>query len=684
MENQKLEVKRLQDLVHSPSTIQEIFREGKLLAVARSNNSIDVWDIENWIQILRIPGFKTIDTRRIIINEGRIFTSGLSGFLVEWDLDYLKPKKFYSTIGHSIWDMCFDEYFYLGCDDGVVRVVDLSLQIVKLYSQVESISSIVSCGKYIYTGHLNGTINKWKEGVIKSTFGNKAYTYNKKNTKMQIDDESNEVNVIEKETKEAIWKLCIANNVLAAGTSSGELQLWDCTFGVLKASFKEHNSDILTIKFNLKYNVLYYTGCDSLVVSIIIGEELKLQSSIRPQSHDIYSLELYNDTLISGGVTTDLCLIKLDKGRFLESYGKYKLNYNKQKRHISCFEKDVFSMKRNSNQLKVLQRNTNSIKLFEYKFNENKYKELFELNSSSDENILSCGMNNDSSIIYYSNSKETVFFKFHEKKLAKLLRIKHSSNYCYFTKEYAILINNKEIVKVNLKKMSEQEISEEVFKFNHKLKYLTSCDVNSNSFEIAFSFYEGEISIFNLTNNKFTLKENVKQVTFLKYIGTNLILVQGDNSIKKLDLETKLFSSLNVPTTVTNWYNKILGITEVNKELILAFTDYNLIPIHLNKESPLKSSIFRDTDNRQKSKSSVFYLKDYHNLLLKSDEKFNKDYYSKNYIREEENSNFKIITKFCSNIKIEYLEGVLFVVEIDWEDILSKMISPIVKRKFMK
>ena len=54
MENQKLEVKRLQDLVHSPSTIQEIFSEGKLLAVARSNNSIDVWDIENWIQILRI------------------------------------------------------------------------------------------------------------------------------------------------------------------------------------------------------------------------------------------------------------------------------------------------------------------------------------------------------------------------------------------------------------------------------------------------------------------------------------------------------------------------------------------------------------------------------------------------------------------------------------------------------
>jgi hypothetical protein len=80
-------------------------------------------------------------------------------------------------------------------------------------------------------------------------------------------------------------------------------------------SFHEHEGPILTIKIDEKTNTVYFSGSDSKICMVrLVNGEWRLGTSIRGQSHDILSLELYNNYLISGGLTTDLCFYSLENG----------------------------------------------------------------------------------------------------------------------------------------------------------------------------------------------------------------------------------------------------------------------------------------------------------------------------------------------------------------------------------
>jgi len=71
------------------------------------------------------------------------------------------------------------------------------------------------------------------------------------------------------------------------------------------------------------------------------GQQQWVVSSIfRGQSHDIKGLVLLNkNTLLSGGVTTDICLYKLQDGRFKDQFGKNSMQQRVQEkvRHIPPF-----------------------------------------------------------------------------------------------------------------------------------------------------------------------------------------------------------------------------------------------------------------------------------------------------------------------------------------------------------
>lgn len=111
----------------------------------------------------------------------------------------------------------------------------------------------------------------------------------------------------------------------------GEVTIWDLKFGTLIKSFNHLKADILALAVNAKYDTVYATGVDSRVISMTLQtdsetgrEEWVLSSIYRGQSHDIKSLVLLSpNTLLSGGVTTDICIYKLqDGGRFKDQFGK--------------------------------------------------------------------------------------------------------------------------------------------------------------------------------------------------------------------------------------------------------------------------------------------------------------------------------------------------------------------------
>ena len=79
--------------------------DGKLLAIARANCSIEIWLLPSWTQLLVIPGNKNCEIRNIHWYEKsgkdsvpdsnplyrcgqprRLLTTGLNGVIIEWDL----------------------------------------------------------------------------------------------------------------------------------------------------------------------------------------------------------------------------------------------------------------------------------------------------------------------------------------------------------------------------------------------------------------------------------------------------------------------------------------------------------------------------------------------------------------------------------------------------------------------
>lgn len=308
------------------------------------------------LDIRRIFLIETSSKDKILHKAYRILTVGLSGYLVEWDLLLMKPKHVYQNPGGAIWDACLSstkEEIFLASHDGCVRVIDirkgffLQKQYAKSDSPAVSVAAILdeNLKEVICSGHMCGAINKWENGVLHSTFGNKAYKINKKKVKRNLsdiesmlenetgDEDRTELETNEEElrqSKEQIWRLhFITSKYLASGNAKGILQIWDIKFGVLYAQFKEHDHDILAIAFNKSLNTLYFSGVDSLVCSVsFIDSSFKITSKIRPQSHDISSLIAVNgELLLSGGLTTDICLINLVKGRFIEKFDK-KTNSN--------------------------------------------------------------------------------------------------------------------------------------------------------------------------------------------------------------------------------------------------------------------------------------------------------------------------------------------------------------------
>lgn len=99
------------------------------------------------------------------------------------------------------------------------------------------------------------------------------------------------------------------------GDDQGALHVYDWKFLAHVKSFHEHAAPILTIKVSANEDTVYFSGSDSKICMIkLVGNEWKLGEKLRGQSHDVLSLELIDNYLISGGITTDFCFYPLQNG----------------------------------------------------------------------------------------------------------------------------------------------------------------------------------------------------------------------------------------------------------------------------------------------------------------------------------------------------------------------------------
>jgi len=448
-ENSQYQTLRINCIENIPSSIEDIFtiKEINLLALCRSDNTIELWTTNTWIQLYKFPGLKNIQTRRVwltyknssqinndIFNSIRLFSVGLSGYFIEWDFQTMLPKYIYKN-SSAIWDFKIkNKLCLLASYDGKVEIIKIKKNenpfLVKSVPTRDNILSICfenSTNNIFYTGHSNGIINK-----LNLQTGQTILSIN------------TSLNIKNTEEKNMIWTLCSINSqFLFAGDSTGRVLILDMKVGNINQEINEHKGDILTMCFNnnLEQPIIYYSGVDSLIGCIKYDKKNNLfiyTSSFRGQSHDVNSLALLDDdTLLSGGNTTDICIYHLFNGGNL--YQKYDKKVNTNiKRHISPFEHKVNYHISKANKDKIffiLHQKSDYVDLWNVNMNNqiNTFVAKIYKSKKIEGNIICSNLSFDAKIIAISYDKITVVFSydFDSNEIKKIGTIKYQANFIF-------------------------------------------------------------------------------------------------------------------------------------------------------------------------------------------------------------------------------------------------------------
>ena len=743
---------RINSIENTPHSIEHIsiLNDYSLLALCRSDNSIEIWCSDTWIQLIKIPGYSSIQTRRVylyktknetnsnnIIHKVKLFTSGLNGYFIEWNLLSMQPKYSYNIPNNSIWDMSLqNKVFLLAANDGVIRAIKIkskaSPYLLKQFSKCDDSRVLAICWentthhktksktRVFYSGHSNGTVRKWnfETNQILLTLTNPS-TVDK--------------NIL-------IWSLCSINSkYLLCGTSNGSLLVYDINFGVLVKEFKEHVGDILTITCNNQCSnsnssnsnnvIAYYSGVDSLICSVTLdnkNNEWVLTSSFRGQSHDVNVLALLNEEfLLSGGITTDICVNKLHGGNLYMKYDK-KVNTS-IKRHISAFEqrKTYFhtSFINNGTNMLILHKKQTQCDLYSMNIVNNTMIYLAKImkHNKYQSNVIACGISDKGNYICISYENVTVVFKYtyNDNTIKKIASLKHQSKFIFFNKneDKLYLISQKEqsVYVISLLPNTVNEDNAISFANNSK-GIVIACDYNDNNAQIVVSTSSCELYLINCNNNNndkrvVSLPHPTTYITQVKFntFNTNntLIAVDSNNLIYIIDTQLNKFTPWTVdridksdyPSNYLKWYNKVYGIVPLNQSTFILYTDYNYIKVDTSKQIPHESVIEKHKMDKYINSDWDKIVKEYHQYVFDCEykgsvfTKMKNDLFklegstnSNNNVNATQmimNDNFKIVSRFNSIMLMELVgDGLLLVIENDWNKIVKSFVGGVVRANY--
>ncbi|KAI8905491.1 WD40-repeat-containing domain protein [Gorgonomyces haynaldii] len=297
-------VHRCRFFKYSSSTIVHMAWSGKELAVARGNGNIELWTFrKTWYHSRTISGNPDEPIEALVWIRNRLFSAGLSGVVLEYDMVHLKPKSTTHSMGGPIWCMKPNQQntrIAIGCEDGHVRLFDVEdfglTYSGALEKQKERVISLAwHPDGLIVCGSVHGTIR-----TVDLTTGRTVQRMNVDSTK-------------EKDT--IVWELaCLPNGTIVAGDALGHVSFWDPHVGILKKMVKAHMADVLCIAV-AKNGRVFTSGVDRRMVQLEhVDNKQKwvMTGQKRYHTHDVRSLiyieERPYDCLVSGGVDMSLII----------------------------------------------------------------------------------------------------------------------------------------------------------------------------------------------------------------------------------------------------------------------------------------------------------------------------------------------------------------------------------------
>lgn len=397
-----LEPKSVTCLCHEPKT--------KKLALARNDNSIEIWNVENAPFVeYTIAGHGENSVESILWIDSRLFSTGLQGALIEYDLTTLRMKYEVMVVGGAAWCMDVNHEktrLAIGTEDGYINTFTVHKDKLIFERIFDKQKGRILCikwdntGEMIYTGSTD-TIRVWS--AISGHAIHKMTTSKNNVRKTTI-----------------VWCLAVTDdNIIISGDSQGFLCFWDPHMGVLIESHESHTADILAITLSHDMNVVYCAGVDPVVRSfckVFHKSSGKFQwvkgIERRLHIHDVRALVEANGKLYSAGVDGYLavssyppknlvkyppllqspCAIICRKSRcILLRYTNYLELWR-----LGLITKDPPELVRSS---------------MLHQLDEEPIK-LLQLQTKGDESIISCAINKDSKTIVYSTDTHVRVFNF--------------------------------------------------------------------------------------------------------------------------------------------------------------------------------------------------------------------------------------------------------------------------------
>ncbi|OUM69505.1 hypothetical protein PIROE2DRAFT_38084, partial [Piromyces sp. E2] len=341
-----------------------------------------------------------------LLEEPRLFISGLNGLITEYDIHTLLPKNEVSSNGGPVWCAAVNHkgtILAVGCEDGCIRLFNIADGNLEYMRSLDRQDGRILSLTWSYD---DNTIISGSSVSIIHCLDVKLGQISRRITVDKIRGEDT-----------LVWALeALKDGTIVSGDSLGNVQFWDSKMGTLIKGYKEvHKADVLCLTSTEDGAYVFSSGVDRKIVRFSTvtntnqkGRRSKEQWVVagerRYHSHDVRSLivcEQYN-TLLSGGVDTTVVTCELNSFPF----GKVI--------HLQAFPSKPLIQLSKSKKLMMCQLN-NSIELWklgdstQLEF-EKMNKKLLALNLKNDNNIISSTISENGAWIAVSTIEEIKLF----------------------------------------------------------------------------------------------------------------------------------------------------------------------------------------------------------------------------------------------------------------------------------
>lgn len=293
--------------------------------VCREDASIEIWDTQHAPHLIRtIPGSSDVSVEAIGWVGNRLFSAGLTGELVEWDLQTLQVKRKLLLTGNAAW--CLDvsrngQYLGVGTEGGYLNLFDVShddeVNYVKIFDKQEG--KIICCqfdhsGDFVVTGSAD-TIRVWQLAT-----GHAVY-------KMSVGRS-------EAKKEAIVWSLRVLKDFsIIAGDSRGYITVWNGKLGAQVDSIQAIKAgSVLSVAVSDDEKTFVCAGVDAKIRTYSLMEVNKdgqvnykwvkfLQRFVH--EHDVKALTFVGDKVFSGGIDGFLGTSFSSKLKKMQEIAKY-------------------------------------------------------------------------------------------------------------------------------------------------------------------------------------------------------------------------------------------------------------------------------------------------------------------------------------------------------------------------